>query len=158
MKLYNQEDYFKITKKKNAHLFFIFLLAFLFVATLIVFILISSFKTKTLFSVLSSIIELAIAVFLIFFIDKYFYLKRLHNEYLYLLNNKNHIVKCEVLACSDFLTTLPDKSRCYEVMVKVEDKQSIYYLSEIFNRDETKEGTCELLICSDYIVGVKYGN
>ena len=156
MKFYNQEDYLKLNKQKNLNLILIIGLSVLFVAVLLVFIFVSNYKTRFIFSLITSLIDFIIVVFLIYFVGKYLYLKRINNEYFTLLESNDEIVKCEVLEVSDFLTTLPDKSRCYEVMVMVEDKQSVYYLSEMFDRESIKTGYCELSVNSDYIKGVKY--
>ena len=156
MKFYNQEDYLKLNKQKNLNLILIIGLSVLFVAVLLVSIFISNYKTRFIFSLITSLIDFIIVVFLIYFVGKYIYLKRINNEYFTLLESNDEIVKCEILEVSDFLTTLPDKSRCYEVMVMAEDKQSVYYLSEIFDRESIKTGYCELSVNSDYIKGVKY--
>ena len=156
MKFYNQDDYNKILKQKKLNLFLVIGFSILFVILLTVFILVSTFKTRFIFSLVASLIDFVVIVFEIFFVGKYLYLKRISNEYSTLMESKEEVIKCEILECSDFLTTLPDKSRCYEVMVKKDEQQSIYYLSEIFNREDIKPGMCELSISSDYIKGVKY--
>ena len=156
MKFYNQEDYQKLLKQKKLNLLFIIGFVILFVLVLVGLIIASSYKTRMLFSIITSVIELIVVVFALFFIGKYLYLRRISNEYATLLNAKDEIIRCEILSCSDFFTTLPDRSRCYEVLVKKEDEESIYYLSEIFNRDDIKPGICEVAVSSDYIKGVKY--
>ena len=158
MNFYKQEDYEKILKKKKINLIFIISLAVLFASLLVVFIILSTYKTRILFSIIASSVEFIVVGFEIYFIAKYFYLKRIANEYNFLLSSNGEVIVCEVVACSDFLTTLPDKSRCYEVLTKKYDLESIYYLSEIFSKDDIKPGTCKLTVCSDYIVGVKYEN
>ena len=144
MKFYNQEDYQKLLKQKKLNLLFVIGFVILFVLVLVGLIIASSYKTRMLFSIIASVIELIVVVFTLFFTGKYLYLKRLSNEYKVLLESKEDTIKCTVLACSDFLTTLPDKSRCYD------------YLSEIFDRDNIKPGLCEISISNDYVVGVKY--
>ena len=156
MKFYNQEDYQKLLKQKKINLLFVIGFVILFVLVLTGLIIASSYKTRMLFSIIASVIELIVVVFTLFFTGKYLCLKRLSNEYKVLLESKEDTIKCTVLACSDFLTTLPDKSRCYEVLIQSEDKQSIFYLSEIFDRDNIKPGLCEISISNDYVVGVKY--
>lgn len=156
MRFYRQEDLNNINKKKKSSLIFVIAFAVTFVITLLVFVIISTYKTRLLFSIISSVIEIIIVIFEIYFIGKYLYLRRISNEYATLLNAKDEIIRCEILSCSDFFTTLPDRSRCYEVLVKKEDEESIYYLSEIFNRDDIKPGICEVAVSSDYIKGVKY--
>ena len=156
MKFYNQEDYQKLLKQKKLNLLFIIGFAILFVLVLVGLIIASSYKTRMLFSIITSVIELTVVVFILFFIGKYLYLRRISNEYKILLESNPTYINCTILACSDFLTTLPDKSRCYEVLIQKEDKQSIFYLSEIFDRENIKLENCEISISNDYIVGVKY--
>ena len=156
MKFYNQEDYLKIDKQKKVNILLIIIMCVLFVAILLTAIFVSNYKTRFIFSLVTSLVEVVIVVFFIYFIGKYSYLKRIKNEYFILLESKDEVIRGEILEVSDFLTTLPDKSRCYEVMVKVDDKETIYYLSMIFDREYLNEGSCELLVSSDYINGVKY--
>ena len=156
MKFYNQKDYEELIKQKKINFVLVICFATLFAISLLVFILISSYKTRVLFSVIASLAGIVIVLFEIFFIGKYRYLKRLSNEYSVLLNSQGKEIKCEILECSDFLTTLPDKSRCYEVMVNVNETKSIYYLSEIFDRELIKAGVCKISVNSDYITGVEY--
>ena len=109
-----------------------------------------------LFSILSSVLGFVFVAFAIFFLSKFLFFSRLENEYHTLLNSEESIIECEILECSSFLTTLPDKSRCYEVLIKKDDKETIYYLSEIFNREEIKLGKCCLAFSYDYIKGYQY--
>ena len=152
--LYNESDLNELTRMKKRNLFIFFIFVFLFVASLTIFIVVSSYKTRLLFSILSSVSGFIFVAFMIFFLSKYFYLRRVENEYRTLLESKETIIKCEVLECSEFLTTLPDKSRCYEVLIKKDDKETIYYLSELF--DTIKPGKCRLVISYDYIKGYQY--
>ena len=156
MKFYNQEDYLKIDKQKKTNLLLIIILSVLFVVILLTAIFVSNYKTRFIFSLVTSLVEFVIVVFLIYFVSKYLYLKRIKNEYFILLESKDKVIRGEILEISDFLTTLPDRSRCYEVMVKVDDKETVYYLSMIFDREYLKVGPCELIVSSDYIKGVKY--
>ena len=156
IKLYNDCDLKVIEKKKNITLFLLILCLSIFVIGLIVFLLISTYKTRLLFSVITSIFETTTILFALFFAFKFNYLKRIYVEYKTLQTTTYKKVHCEILKCSDFITTLPDRSRCYEVLVSIDDKEVIYYLSEIFNYKDIKEGKALILVASDYIVGYEY--
>ena len=79
MNFYKQEDYEKILKKKKINLIFIISLAVLFASLLVVFIILSTYKTRILFSIIASSVEFIVVGFEIYFIAKYFYLKRIAN-------------------------------------------------------------------------------
>lgn len=154
--LYNEKDLNEIIKLKKRNLFLVILFFVLFAASLVVFLVVSSYKYRILFSILASVIGLALALFAIYFFYRLMYLKRIETEYSVLLSSDDTSINCEILECSDFLTTLPDKSRCYEVLVRTKDKDSIYYLSEIFDKEEFKPGMCKILVSYDYIKGYQY--
>lgn len=156
--LYNDNDLLEIAKSKKRNLFLSLMFFTLFVISLIIFVIVSTYQTRVLFSIISSVVGFGFVAFGIFFLSKFSYLKRLENEYQTLLTSEEKTIKCEILECSDFLTTLPDKSRCYEVLTKAEDKETIYYLSEIFNRDDFKPGKCKIVVSYDYIKGYQYEN
>lgn len=156
IKLYNDKDLQVIEKKKKLALVFLILSFVLFAIGLTVFLIVSSYKTRLLFSIIASIVETAFVLVGLFFIFKFNYLKRIYVEYKTLQTTAYKKVECEILKCSDFITTLPDRSRCYEVLVSVGDKEVIYYLSEIFNYKDIKEGKALILVASDYIVGYEY--
>ena len=154
--LYNEIDLNKLTKSKKRNLLLMILFFALFVISLVAFLLLSSYKNRILFSILASVIGLCFVLVAIYFVYRFAYLKRLVTEYSTLLGSSGTSVNCEILECSNFLTTLPDKSRCFEVLVKVNDKESIYYLSEIFDREDFKPGKCKILVSYDYIKGYQY--
>ena len=154
--LYNDSDLNELTKAKKKNLFLSLMFFILFVISLAVFIVVSSYKTRILYSIISSFVGFGFIVFAIFFLAKFLYLRRIESEYQTLLNGEEAVVKCEILECSDFLTTLPDKSHCYEVLTKKDEKESIYYLSEIFEREDIKPGKCKLVISYDYIKGYQH--
>ena len=156
IRLYNDKDLKVIENKKKLTLFWLILCLSIFVIGLVVFLLLSSYKTRLLFSIITSIFETVVILFALFFIFKFNYLKRIYGEYKTLHTTTYKKVHCEILKCSDFITTLPDRSRCYEVLVNIDDKEVIYYLSEIFNYKDIKEGKALILIASDYIVGYEY--
>lgn len=154
--LYTKSGLEELEQAKKKNLTFMVLSIVFAMISLVIFLFVATYKTRLLFSILSSVITLLFVLIFIYFISKFLYLKRLCFEYSYLLESKDQVIKCEVLKCSDFLTTLPDKSRCYEVMVKKDDKELIYYLSEIFDINDIKEGKCSLVIYNDYLKGYKY--
>ena len=154
--LYNDNDLRELTKLKKRNLFLSLLFFALFVISLIIFVVVSTYKTRILFSITSSVVGFVLVAFGIFFISKFSYFKRLETEYQTLLNKEEKTIKCEILECSDFLTTLPDKSRCYEVLIKTDEREIAYYLSEIFNREDIKPGKCKIVVSYDYIKGYQY--
>ena len=156
IKLYNDKDLQVIEKKKKVALLLLILSFVIFAIGLTVFLILSSYKTRLLFSIIASIFETIVVLIGLYFIFKFNYLKRIYTEYKTLLSSAYKKVECEILKCSDFITTLPDRSRCHEVLVSIDDKEVIYYLSEIFNYKDIKEGKALILVASDYIVGYEY--
>lgn len=154
--LYNDVDLAKITYHKKRNLYLSLMFFALFVISLVTFIIVSSYKTKLLFSILASVIGSVFIFFAIMFLYMFLYYRRLENEYNTLLISEEATFKCEVLEQSDFLTTLPDKSRCYEVMVKIKEDEKILYLSEIFSDVTLVPGKCQIAVSFDYIKGYKY--
>ena len=154
--LYNEEGLNKINKEKNTVKWIFILFAFLFVVALTVFIATSTYEFKLVMSIISSIVCSIFIVLFIFFLSKFIYLRRLSFEYETLLGSKNKNIKCEILECSSFVTTLPDKSKCYEVLIKKDDKELIYYLSEIFDANEITPGKCVIAVSNDYLKGYQY--
>ena len=154
--LYNKEGLLRIEKEKKMNLYLLILFSALFVISLMLFIVFSAYKTKTLFTILACVADSIFVIFVVLFASKFVYLKRVANEYKTLLESKEEIIHCEILECSKFITTLPDKSRCHEVLVKKDDKESIYYLSELFEIDDIKPGKCVISISYDYLKGYQY--
>lgn len=154
--LYNEKDLLNLEKSKKNILILVIAFALLFAISLLVFILVSTYKTRVVFSIISSVICVVFAIFAAFFAFKRAYFKRICNEYNTLLKEETKEIEGEVLECSSFLTTLPDKSRCYEVLFKTEGKESIFYLSEIFDREELKSGKCKIYVSFDYVKGYCY--
>ena len=155
-KLYDEEGLLKIKKEKKLFLTLMIVTIALIVSAFICFLLVSTYKTRTLFIILSSIITSIFVLFLVYFVSRFIYVKRVCNEYETLLNSKNTLLECEILERSEFITTLPDKSRCHEVLVKIGDKEKIYYLSEIFSEEEIKPGKCKIIVAFDYLKGYEY--
>ena len=156
--LYNEEGLNQINKEKKTNMWLFALFVFLFVVSTIVFILVSTYETKVVFSIISSVVGSIFVVVAIFFLSKYLYLKRLSFEYETLYTSENKKIQCEILECSSFITTLPDKSKCYEVLIKCNDRESIYYLSNIFDNELIKPGKCLIVVSHDYLKGYQYEN
>ena len=154
--LYTKDGLDKIKKEKNINLILMILCCSLAATTIILFIVLSNYKNRVLFSIISSVICSLIVVFGIYFTAKFNYLRRVFQEYETLLNTKDELIDCEILECSKFITTLPDRSRCHEVLVKFNDKEAIFYLSELFDREEIKVGKCKIAISFDYLKGYQY--
>ena len=154
--LYTKNGLEEVNKCKNKNLAFTLVFDIFAVISLIFFAIFANYHTRILFSIISSVVTTVLVFFFIFFFSKLLFVKRIIFEYSYLLEARGEIIKCQILKCSDFLTTLPDKSRCYEVMVKFDNKEVIYYLSEIFDVNEIKEGNYKLKIANDYIKGYQY--
>lgn len=154
--LYNEEDLQKIEKEKKANMWLFILFIVLFVGSTLTFILVSNYYTRTLWSIIASVVgSICISLF-IYFLAKFIYLKRVFTEYHTLLTSSGKNVKCEVLECSDFITTLPDKSRCYELLTKKDEKETIYYLSELFDPTIFKAGKIVINVSYDYVKGYQY--
>ena len=156
--LYNEEGLKQINKEKKTNLWLFALFVFMFVASITVFILVSTYDTKVAFSIISSVVGSIFVVFAIFFLSKYTYLRRLFFEYETLLISENKKIQCEILECSSFITTLPDRSKCYEILIKYNDKEHIYYLSNIFDNEPIKPGKCLIAVSHDYLKGYQYEN
>ena len=154
--LYTESGLNEIEKNKKLHLFLMILSIVFAVASLITFTLLANYKTRTLFSILSSVTVTIFAFFSIYFISKYSHINRLHYEYDYLLKSTNVVIKGEILKCSDFLTTLPDRSQCYEVLLLEDGKEVIYYLSSLFDITQMQERNVKLIVFQDYIKGYEY--
>ena len=154
--LYNEQDLLKIKKEKKVCACLLATFVALFVIALTIFLVVSRYQTRILFSILSSVVCSGFIVFVIFFSFKFAYLKRVVNEYQIILDSEDKKISLEILECSSFTTTLPDKSRCYEVLTKKDDKETIYYLSELFNPSEIKPGKCVISAVYDYLKGYQY--
>ena len=154
--LYNEEDLLKIKKEKKVCAWLLATFVALFVIALTVFLIVSKYQTRLLFSILASVTCSIVVIFIMFFSFKFVYLKRVVNEYQTILEGENQNIRLEILECSEFITTLPDKSRCYEVLTKKDDKETIYYLSELFDIDEIKPGKCVIAVSYDYLKGIQY--
>ncbi len=108
---YNEQDLAKIKKEKDINLILMISFYSLAVILLVLFIILSDYHTRTLFSVIASVCCSTLIIFGIYFTYKFSYLRRVFNEYETLLNAKNDVLNCEILECSKFITTLPDRSR-----------------------------------------------
>ena len=155
-KLYNQDDLLKINKEKKKFLILMISFCVLFVVILLICLLLSNYKYRLLWSLLTASLDSITIIFIVYFASRFIYLKRLSSEYETLLNKENIVIECEILECSSFITTLPDRSRCYEVLYKIDDKEQICYLSEIFDREEIKPGKCKIITAFDYLKGYEY--
>lgn len=154
--LYTQSGLKDIEKLKKYNLFLMCLFIGLSIVSFILFIVFATYKTRVLFANLCSIITTVLVFIFIYFLFKHLHIKRIQNEYSYLLDTKRNIIECQIIECSNYLTTLPDKSKCYEVMVSYDGREVIYYLSEIFDINDIKVGTYKLDIFNDYIKGYEY--
>ena len=154
--LYNEQDLLKIKKEKKICAWLLATFVALFVIALTIFLVVSKYQTRLLSSILSSIVCSGFVVFIVFFSFKFVYLKRVVNEYQTILEGEDKKISVESLECSSFTTTLPDKSRCYEVLTKKDDKETIYYLSELFDPSEIKPGKCVISVAYDYLKGYQY--
>ena len=154
--LYTEEDLQKLYKEKRTNMWLFILFALLFVASTLTFTFISNYFTRTLWSIIASVVGSIFIIFFIYFLAKFVYLKRTYDEYHTLLTSDGKNIKCEILECSTFITTLPDKSRCYELLTKKDDKETIYYLSELFDTTDFKPGKVVINVSYDYVKGYQY--
>lgn len=154
--LYNEEDLQKLYKEKKTNMWLFVLFIVLFVASTLTFTLVSNYHSRTLWSIIASVVGSIFVALFIYFLAKFIYLKRTYSEYQTLLTSTGKNIKCEILECSDFITTLPDKSRCYELLTKKDDKETIYYLSELFDTSIFKSGRAVINVSYDYVKGYQY--
>lgn len=154
--LYTEAGLQEIEKNKKLHLFLMLAFIVLTIVSFVVFVVLATYKSRTFFSILCSVTTTSFALVSTFFLAKYFHIKRVLYEYSYLLSSTSTIVKGKIIKCSDFLTTLPDRSQCYEVLVSKDDKEVIYYLSALFDDIKLKEENVKLVVFQDYIKGYEY--
>ena len=87
IKLYNDKDLQVIEKKKKVTLLLLILSFVIFAIGLTVFLILSSYKTRLLFSIITSIFETIVVLIGLYFIFKFNYLKRIYTEYKTLLSS-----------------------------------------------------------------------
>lgn len=153
-KLYNNEGLKELNKirKKYRILFYAF-----FVFTLIailVFVLVSTYQLRTLYSVLCSIIATTSTIFAIyFFIVNRFYKRQIEN-YTILKDGESQTTVIEFVDISEKPMTLSDKSMAYEVKVKNKKGNKTFYLSNLFDNSIFVPGKeYKIQVLYDYIVG-----
>lgn len=157
--LYNEQNLSDIKKKYNFSLSWMLTFIFSFVTGEALFIVLASYELMVLFIVLACIYGLVIAFFFIFFADRRKYYSVLQDEYTAVLYQEPEEIVCQIISIAEKPITFNDSTLAYEVTIKVEDKEKIIYLSNIFDRDEIIEGkTATLYVCFNYIRGIKYEN
>ena len=154
--LYTEQGLKELDKSKKLHIFLMCLFIALTLISLIVFISVATYQTRNLFSIICSVVVTILSIVSIFFVSKFIFIKKICYIYSYLLHSTDTVIECKVLKCSDFLTTLPDRSRCYEVLVLKDDREMIYYLSDLFDIKDIREGEIKLTVHLDYIKGYEY--
>lgn len=142
----------KTKQKKFKILFLCFLFAF--VISLVTFILVANFETRTLFSVIGSICSTILFYFFLYFVFKFKYFKRLTKDFEFIMNEKEKTTIASFIDISEKPITLPDKSSAYVVKINTLKGKRTIYLSSLFINDLFNVNSrYKFYIVSDYIVG-----
>ena len=142
--LYSEENLSKIKKKYNLCLSWIFSFVFSFITGEAFFILFSIYKYRILFIVLACIYAILTIFPIIYLIDKKSFYSVLQDEYTAILKSESTVVRCKILSFSNKPITMHDSTMAYEIFIKEDFKESVVYLSNIFDLDflsENKEIT-----------------
>ena len=157
--LYNEETLSTIKKKYNLCISWIWAFAFSFITGEAFFIIFSMYKYRILFIVLASIFALLTIFPIIYFVDKKSYYSKLQDEYTAVLNSESETIRCKIVSFSNRPMTMNDSTMAYEIFIQVDDKQSVVYLSNIFDLDFLSEGKeITLLTNFGYIRGYQDEN
>ena len=151
--LYN-EDNFTILKKKKSHLYWLFAVdSVLEVAIVLICLLLSSYHSKLVFSIVGSALSICAVFLLIYLIDCYRKTDHLVREYEVLLNGNDVIIEGVVIEISPTPITLPDATKAYKVIVKTEEENHTLLWSDIFDVDIMKNKKYKFSTYYDYIRG-----
>lgn len=151
--LYNEAD-LNILKKKKTSLYFFFALDFVLeVVIVLICLLLSNYHSKLVFSIVGSILSIFVVLYLIYLIDRFTKLDHLIREYEVLLNCKETIFKGSVIEISHSLTTLPDGTKAYKVIVKNDEESRALLLSDLFDINVLENKEYKFSTYYDYIRG-----
>lgn len=153
-KLYTQTnlDYLKKKQKAFEILFVCFLLCSL--TSLITFILVATFETRTVFSIVGSICSTVLFYLFLYFVFKFKYYKRLANDFEFIMNEKEKTTIATFVDISEKPITLPDKSLAYVVKVITLKGNRTIYLSSLFDNNLFEVNKrYKFYIVFDYVTG-----
>ena len=156
MKLYDQKGLAEINKHKKLPLVLLIVFCALFAVVFVLSIVLSQYKTQTIFIVITSIILVLFTFAIIYFACRLKFLSNLFNEYKTILETEKKSYKGLVVGYDDRLITLPDGSKVKQVLINVDKQDRIFYLSQIFEEDIELNKVISFDVAFDYIVGYQY--
>ena len=157
--LYNNENLNVIKKKCNWCFSWIVSFVFSFLTGEAFFIIFSFYKYRILFIVFACLFALLTIFPIIYFIDKKSYYSTLIEEYIAILNSESETIRCKIVSFSNKAMTMNDSTQAYEIFIETGEKQSVIYLSNIFDLDFLNEGKeMTLLVNFGYIRGYQNEN
>ena len=148
---YLDKDLIYIKKKKKISLLFAILFSFLFVVSFVLFITFSKYKTRTLIKISGSIVLLIFSFLIITLIFKIHYLSNLSLEYTLINKDKGVLIEGTIVESSSNIITLASKAKAYEITLKLEEGNRVYYLNENFINPFIKGQKVKISIVSNYI-------
>ena len=156
MKLYDQKGLAEINKHKKLPLVLLIVFCALFAVVFVLSIVLSQYKTQTIFIVITSIILVLFTFAIIYFACRLKFLSNLSNEYKTILETEKKSYKGLVVGYDDRLITLPDGSKVKQVLINIDKQDRIFYLSQIFEDDIELNKVISFDVAFDYIVGYQY--
>lgn len=156
MRLYDQDGLVNINKQKKLPIIFLSILSVVFVVVFVLSIVLSRYKTQTLFIVITSVVLLLITFAIIYFACKLSFLSNLSKEYATILDAKKKSYKGLVTGYDDRIITLADGSKVKQVLISINNQERIFYLSFLFEEDIEINKEISFEVAFDYIVWWKY--
>ena len=120
MKLYDQKGLDEINKHKKLSLVLLIVFCALFAVVFVLSIILSQYKTQTIFIIITSIVLVLLTFGIIYFGCKLKFLSNLSNEYNTILETEKKSYKGLVVGYDDRLITLPDGSKVIQVLVNMD--------------------------------------
>lgn len=151
--LYSESGLNTIKKKKNSFYLFFALDSVLEIAVVLLCLLLSSYHTRLVFSIVGSILSIFVFFYLIFLIDHFRKIDHLVREYEALLNGEETIIKGTVVEIPTHLITLPDGTKAYKVIVKNDKESRVLLLSDLFDINILENKEYKFSTYYDYIRG-----
>lgn len=156
MKLYDQKGLAEINRHKKLPLVLLIVFCALFAVVFVLSIVLSQYRTQTIFIVITSIILVLFTFAIIYFGCRLKFLNNLSNEYKAILETEKKSYKGLVVGYDDRLITLPDGSKVKQVLINIDKQDRIFYLSQIFEDDIELNKVISFDVAFDYIVGYQY--
>ena len=156
MNLYDQKGLAEINRHKKLPLVLLIVFCALFAVVFVLSIVLSQYRTQTIFIVITSIILVLFTFAIIYFGCRLKFLNNLSNEYKAILETEKKSYKGLVVGYDDRLITLPDGSKVKQVLINIDKQDRIFYLSQIFEDDIELNKVISFDVAFDYIVGYQY--